>query len=235
MSLTALILVVSAALFHAVWNLLAKRAAPAGPTFVFAYNLVCCLAYAPWVGLAPRAPDDDLEPAQGRLRAAERGGPPRLQPMPPARLPSCRPVGGLSRGPRHRPHTLLPRRVPAAGREAPSRGGLLGLAAVVVGIGLISTRGELSAFRRPGGGQAGVRWGAATGGLIATYTVVDAYVVKGLGAPPVILDWCSNLLRFVLLTPLVASNRTTARERMRGRWAWPSRSACSPRSPTSSS
>jgi multidrug transporter EmrE-like cation transporter len=40
--------------------------------------------------------------------------------------------------------------------EAPSSQGLLGLAAVVTGIGLISTQGDLAAFRRPSG-QAGVR------------------------------------------------------------------------------
>ncbi len=49
MSLAPLTLVVLAALVHATWNLLSKRAAAAGPTFVFAYNLVACLAYAPWV------------------------------------------------------------------------------------------------------------------------------------------------------------------------------------------
>jgi drug/metabolite transporter (DMT)-like permease len=87
----------------------------------------------------------------------------------------------------------------------------------VIGIGLIATRGDLGAFRRPGG-QAGVRWGTATGSLIAGYTVVDAYGVKTLGIQPVILDWFSNLLRFVLLAPVVLPNLAYAREVMRGRW-----------------
>jgi hypothetical protein len=38
MSLAPLTLVVLAALVHATWNLLSKRAAAAGPTFVFAYT-----------------------------------------------------------------------------------------------------------------------------------------------------------------------------------------------------
>ena len=67
--------------------------------------------------------------------------------------------------------------------EVLTRQGLAGLALVVLGIGLIATQGDLSAFRRPGG-QAGVRWGMATGGLIASYTVVDAYAVKTLGITP---------------------------------------------------
>ena len=91
------------------------------------------------------------------------------------------------------------------------------LALVVVGIGLIATHGELTAFRRPGG-QAGVRWGTATGGLIASYTVVDAYAVKALGIAPVVLDWLSNLLRFFVLLPLVLANPNRAFQRMRGYW-----------------
>jgi drug/metabolite transporter (DMT)-like permease len=88
---------------------------------------------------------------------------------------------------------------------------------VVIGIGLIATQGNLAAFRRPGG-QAGLRWGAATGLLIAAYTVVDAYGVKTLGIQPVVLDWCSNLLRFFLLAPVVLREPKRARELMRGRW-----------------
>jgi drug/metabolite transporter (DMT)-like permease len=49
MSYAPIALVVLAAFIHASWNLLSKRAAAAGPTFVFAYNLVACIAYAPWV------------------------------------------------------------------------------------------------------------------------------------------------------------------------------------------
>src|SRR5204863_317229 len=88
---------------------------------------------------------------------------------------------------------------------------------VVAGIGLIATQGDLSAFRRPGG-QAGVRWGSATGGLIATYTVVDAYAVKTLGIVPVMLDWFSNLLRFFLLSPLVIADPRRALAALRGYW-----------------
>lgn len=101
--------------------------------------------------------------------------------------------------------------------ETPTGQGVLGLFLVVVGIGLIATQGDLSAFRRPGG-QSGVRWGTATGGLIASYTVVDAYAVKALGIAPVVLDWLSNLLRFFLLAPLVIANPRRAIEAMRGYW-----------------
>lgn len=49
MSIVTLLLVVLAALIHAIWNLLAKRAADVGAAFVFAYTLLGCLVYAPWV------------------------------------------------------------------------------------------------------------------------------------------------------------------------------------------
>ena len=49
MTLTTLLLVILASFIHASWNLLAKRAASVGPVFVFAYNVVACVAYAPWV------------------------------------------------------------------------------------------------------------------------------------------------------------------------------------------
>lgn len=49
MSLSALLLVIVAAICHASWNLLAKRAAKVGPAFVFAYGLCSTILFAPWV------------------------------------------------------------------------------------------------------------------------------------------------------------------------------------------
>jgi len=102
-------------------------------------------------------------------------------------------------------------------RETPTAQGIFGLLAVVAGIGLITTQGDLSAFRRPRGLD-GVRWGTATGSLIASYTVVDGYGVKLLGIHPVVLDWVTNLLRFFIMLPIVLSNLPRAREKMKGYW-----------------
>ncbi|KAG1458536.1 hypothetical protein G6F57_014672 [Rhizopus arrhizus] len=49
MSYTSLLLVILAAMAHATWNLLAKRAAMVGAPFVFAYGLCASVLYAPWV------------------------------------------------------------------------------------------------------------------------------------------------------------------------------------------
>jgi drug/metabolite transporter (DMT)-like permease len=216
MSLAPLTLVVLAALVHATWNLLSKRAAAAGPTFVFAYNLVACLAYAPWMAwlLAHGALTWSL-PVVGCLLLSgvihlayslclQRG----------YQVADLSVVYPVARG--TGPMLSWLGAVLLLG-EMSSPQGVLGLLAVVVGIGLIATQGDLSAFRRPGG-QAGVRWGLATGSLIASYTVVDAYGVKALGIQPVVLDWCSNLLRFVLLAPVVLRNPGRARALMKKRW-----------------
>ena len=200
----SLSLVVLAAFIHATWNLLSKRAADAGPTFVFAYNLFACLVYLPWMIwlLVLRRPAWNL-PVAGCL-VLERLHSSRLQPLPAARLSGRRPLGGLSDRARHRAAAVLDRRFILL-RETPTAQGIFGLLAVVAGIGFITTQGDLSAFRRPRGLD-GVRWGTATGSLIAGYTVVDGYGVKMLGIHPVVLDWVTNLLRFFIMLPIVLSN-----------------------------
>ena len=217
MAFASLLLVVVASFIHASWNLLAKRAAPVGPIFVFAYNMIACLAYAPCVvyllmrgdGIAWTWTGGGFIVLSGLIHLAyslclQRG-------YQVADLSVVYPVA-RGTGPM----------LSTAGAflilgEAPTGRGMAGLLLVVAGIGLIATQGDLSAFRRPGG-QAGVRWGTATGGLIASYTVVDAYAVKALAIAPVVLDWFSNLLRFFLLAPLAIANPRRALVAMRGYW-----------------
>ena len=102
--------------------------------------------------------------------------------------------------------------------ERPTPLRIIGLIAIVAGIGLIATDGRVRAFTRPAA-RDGVRWGGMTGGLIAGYTVVDAYGVKALGIAPVVLDWCANTMRFFLLAPAVMRNPRAAIAAMRGHWA----------------
>ncbi|PYE29895.1 EamA-like transporter family protein [Rhizobium sp. PP-WC-2G-219] len=217
MAFASLLLVVLASFIHASWNLLAKRAASVGPVFVFAYNLIACVAYAPWVlylliqgdGIAWSWIGVVLLLLSGLIHLAyslclQRG----------YQVADLSVVYPVARGTGPMLSTIGAFFILG---EMPSGQGLAGLLLVVVGIGLIATQGDLSAFRRPGG-QTGVRWGAATGGLIASYTVVDAYAVKILGIAPVVLDWFSNLLRFFLLAPLVIANPRRAMAAMRGYW-----------------
>ena len=216
MPLASFALVVLAAITHAIWNLLAKRAAGVGAAFVFAYNLVACVAYAPWAlwliakgELAPGAPTLACIAASGLIHLAyslalQRG----------YQLADLSVVYPVARG----TGPLLS----AIGAflvlgERPGYLRVAGLVAVVAGIALIATDGRLSAFRRPAA-RDGVRWGGGTGALVAGYTVVDAWGVKALAIPPVVLDWCANSLRFVLLAPAVLKDRKAALAAMRGHW-----------------
>ncbi|WP_326543162.1 EamA family transporter [Pseudorhodoferax sp.] len=216
MTWLSLSMVVLAALIHATWNLLAKRAAHAGTAFVGASTVVACVAYLPWVvwqlthgGMPVNGPVVACIVASGLLhlvysmclqkgyRVADLSV---VYPVARGTGPLLSSVGAF---------VLL--------GEVPSLHGLLGLAAIVLGIGLICTDGRLAMFRQPSA-LAGVRWGGATGALIAGYTVVDAYGVKALGVGPVVLDWCSNLVRLCVLTPWMLRNRAAALAAMRGHW-----------------
>ena len=48
---------------------------------------------------------------------------------------------------------------------------------------------------------AGVRWGLITGGMIAGYSVIDGYAIKVLLIGPVIFDYACNVLRLPLQLP----------------------------------
>jgi drug/metabolite transporter (DMT)-like permease len=216
MTLALAFLVVLASFIHASWNLLAKRAASVGPVFVFAYNLVSCIVYAPWViwllaqgGIAWTWAGIGFVLLSGVIHLAyslclQRG----------YQLADLSVVYPVARGTGPMLSSIAAFVILG---ETPTGTGLIGLVLVVAGILLIATQGRLSAFIRPKG-QAGIRWGAATGGLIASYTVVDAYAVKALGIAPVVLDWFSNLLRFFLLLPLVLAAPRRAIGAMRGHW-----------------
>ena len=216
MPLASFALVIVAAITHATWNLLAKRAADAGAAFIFAYNLVSVVAYAPWAiwliakGAVPVSlPVFACIAASGLIHLAyslclqhgyRHGDLSVVYPVARGTGPMLSAVGAF---------LIL--------GERPSALGVGGLLAVVTGIALIATDGRLGALARPAA-RHGVRWGGATGALIAGYTVVDAYGVKALLIPPVVLDWCANAMRFFLLFPAIARNRAAARQAMQGRW-----------------
>jgi drug/metabolite transporter (DMT)-like permease len=65
---------------------------------------------------------------------------------------------------------------------------------------------------------AGVRWGAATGALIAAYTVIDGYAVKVLLIGPVLVDYVGNVLRVPLLALPVLRDRAGFAPAMRTQW-----------------
>lgn len=216
MSALALALVVAAAFIHATWNLLAKRAADGGAAFVFAYTIVSCIAFAPWTAYELARGAVALSwPVVGML--ALTSGLHLLYSLTLQRgyqvadlsvvYPTARGSGPLisSLG----AFILL--------GEHPSAMKLAGLALVIAGILLIATQGRLANLSTSGG-RAGLRWGVATGALIAAYSLADAYAVKVLAVPPVALDWFSSAGRALMLWAAFAGRMRSARAAMVGKW-----------------
>jgi hypothetical protein len=86
-----------------------------------------------------------------------------------------------------------------ASGERPGLLALAGAALIVAGVFFVS--GGLQGLG-PGHAGRAVGYGLAAGGLIAGYTVWDKVSVSTRLLPPVLVDYCSNLGRTVLLTPL---------------------------------
>lgn len=220
MSYTSLMLVVLAAVAHASWNLLAKRAAMVGPVFIFAYGLCATLIYAPWVawtllhdGMAWTWPVVLCILASSALHLGyslclQRG----------YQVADLSVVYPIARG----TGPLLSTFGAFFVLDEPASGtGILGMLCVVGGVLLIATQGRLSLFRQP---QAwiGAKWGGIIGLFIAAYTVVDAYGVKVLLLMPVLFDWFTCVTRTVMMGPYIMKRRKENWQAMRGYWhlAW---------------
>lgn len=200
MSPLALALVLGSAVLHATWNLAAKRAGGAtrGPAFVFAFSAATAVLYAPFalahggarlgaVGLLGWG--FVLGSAAlhvGYFVALQRG----------YRVGDLSVVYPLARG--GGPALATVGAVLLLG-ERPSALALAGTA-LVVGAALALATGRPPAGARVG---PGVRWGLATAGFIAAYTLWDAVAVARVGVPPLLFLWWSELARAALLAPVV--------------------------------
>lgn len=209
-------MVVLAAMAHATWNLLAKRAATVGPAFVFAYGLCSMVLYAPWViwvlvtdGMSWNGPVIACLLIASLLHlgynlSLQRG----------YQVADLSVVYPIARGTGPLLSTtgaflLL--------NEPATAGGIAGMLCVVIGVLLIATQGKLTIFRQP---QAwiGVRWGVLIGLFIASYTVVDAYGVKVLMITPVLFDWFTCTMRTAMMAPHMLRRRARSWQSMRGHW-----------------
>ncbi|OZI79667.1 MULTISPECIES: DMT family transporter [Bordetella] len=216
MSYASLILVILAAMAHATWNLLAKRAAMVGPVFVFAYGLCASLLYAPWVvwillheGMDWTWPVVACILASSALHLGyslclQRG----------YQVADLSVVYPIARGTGPLLSTMGAFLLLG---EPASATGIAGMLCVVGGVLLIATQGRLALFRQP---QAwlGVRWGVVIGLFIAAYTVVDAYGVKVLLLMPVLFDWFTCVTRTAMMAPHILQRRAASWQAMRGHW-----------------
>ena len=67
--------------------------------------------------------------------------------------------------------------------------------------------------------HAGLAWGALTGLMIATYSVLDGYAVKRLLIGPVVVDYFGNLVRLPFMLPQAFRQRASFAEAWR-RYFW---------------
>ena len=222
MPVSALALVLTAALFHALWNLAAKRAG-GDHRFAFIASAMVTVGWLPlvlWLGVA--------EVGQWT-----------------AWTWACVLVSAvlhlvyfnvLLRGYRVSDLTVV---YPVARGSAPllsvlgaalwlaeplSLQGGLGAVTVCAGVFVIAggpglwRQAHLPAQRARV--LAGLRWGALSGLFIAAYTVVDGYAVKILLVGPVLLDYIGNVLRLPFLAPAALRDRAALALAWRTQWRY---------------
>lgn len=213
MTLFALVLVLAAGLFHAVWNLLAKRVGKSGVPLVWLYNVLSALLYAPVVVAALFI--------LGEIRIGVVG---MLFVMGTAVLHICYflslqkgyAVGDLSvvyplargTGP-----LLASAAAVALFGERPGPVAILGI--LLIGGGVIVLAWE------PGGGitrstsgrnrRRAIAYGLLTGAFIAGYTLWDKQAVSGLALPPLLYYWAALSVQAVLLAPAALQRKDEVR------------------------
>jgi drug/metabolite transporter (DMT)-like permease len=195
---SALTLVLTAALVHAIWNLCAKRVPDGGAHFVFLYYTVGAVVVPPvavvsvvvsgqrptWTWLAAGAVTALLHTAYGVV--LQRG----------YDVGDLTVVYPLARG-----GGALMAVVVAVGvlGERPGWLGAAGALLIVAGVfavGFASDATTDHARRR-----AGVRYGLLTGAAIAAYTLWDAHSLNALSVPPLAYFACGIVLESAVMAP----------------------------------
>ena len=217
MPLTALVLVLTAALLHAVWNIGAKKAG-GDHHFVLMGALLISLLWAPvglWFAL-------DQLPRWGRLEWALVAA---------SGLTHLLYFNVLLKGYREADLTVVYPVARGTGPlvaslaaivvlgERPGWLGVAGVLAVTGGVFLVAGGTRIFTGRQPRV-LAGLGWGALTGILIAGYTVIDGYAVKRLLLAPVLLDYFGNLLRVPFMLPTVWRDRARFPAAWRTQWKY---------------
>ena len=111
--------------------------------------------------------------------------------------------------------------------ERPSVLGWLGVLGVIAGAMLIggidrvikSSVGAVGGLQNPRT-LLGVKHGLMTGAWIAMYSFADGYAVKVLLVAPLVLDWLTNTIRALVLSPIAYRNRSLVMPLLRRAW-WP--------------
>lgn len=114
--------------------------------------------------------------------------------------------------------------------ESLGAAGIAGVLGIAAGVFLIAGGPRLWQALRSGGSpgdadvaqrhrvRAGIAWGGATGLLIALYTLIDGYAVKVMLISPILVDWLGNVLRIPLMLPAVWADPDGFRREARQQW-----------------
>jgi drug/metabolite transporter (DMT)-like permease len=220
MPASALALVILAGLIHACWNIVAKKVGGDG-RFAFFTGALMMLVWAPlglwqswlqvpgwgWQAYAVVVVSGFLH--VGYYLVLLRG----------YREADLTVVYPLARG--SGPLLSSTMAILFLGEQLSALGGL-GIAAVVGGVFLVAGGPSLfRAARDPASHRrvrAGVFYGLTTGVFIAGYTVVDGWGVKVIGMSPILVDYLGNLVRLVILVPLVLPQRAGLWPLFRQQW-----------------
>ncbi|SMC17657.1 EamA-like transporter family protein [Andreprevotia lacus DSM 23236] len=215
MSLTDLLLVIAAAVIHACWNLLAKRA-QGGGRLIWGYSLFSTIVYLPmaaWLiqrdGLHWSALQWALVLAStffniGYAICLQRG----------YRLADMSVVYPLARG--SGPLLSVSGAILLLG-ERPSWLAAVGALLVVGGVFMLA--GGPAMFRWPDARlRAGLGYGLATGAFIACYTLSDGYAVQHLQIAPLLLCYFGSALRLLIMAPHALGDREDLLATFRSKW-----------------
>ena len=220
MPLFALALVLAAALLHALWNIVAKRAggdhrfalisavqlsviwAPLG--LWVAWGVLPLWSWREWAAVLASALVHVLY-----FTTLLRG----------YRLADLTVVYPIARG--TGPLLSAGGALLLLGERATALGGA-GVAMVVGGVFLIAGGPGLWAQAHDAAHRArvrtGVAYGALTGALIAGYTLIDGYAVTVLAISPILVDWLGNVLRVPFLLPGALRDPAALRAAWRTQW-----------------
>lgn len=208
MSGFALSLVLSSALLHATWNLLAKRVPTGGPPFIWLISVVTTVLFLPlniWYVLT-------YQPSFARVVVLFMVGTAVLHGAYFVMLQHGYSVGDLSvvyplaRGTGPMLSTLAA--ILFLG-ERPTPLALLGALLIISGVFLLS--GGPHMFAQKENGQA-LLFGVLTGVLIAGYTLWDKVAVSTVLVAPLLLDYAGAVGRVLILAPFAARSPGHVRE-----------------------
>jgi drug/metabolite transporter (DMT)-like permease len=200
----ALALVLTAGLFHAIWNLLAKRAGGGGAPFVWLYTVLSALIYAPLAAVAVLFLGQTRMGAIGALFVV---GTAVLHIGYFLSLQRGYSVGDLSvvyplargTGP-----LLASAAAVALFGERPGPIAILGILLIGGGVFALAWEPGGAADSSPAKRRArrlGVAYGILTGVFIAGYTLWDKQAVSGLALSPILYYWAALSVQTLLLAP----------------------------------